>query len=302
MHTQTDGYRAESGWGSNRYPLNNFAENDVMITRHHIALTILCALIVCSALVPSDPLLTLTICTGAVMGTILPDIQMKKPRGIQARTIAWAVSRFSSTVYTPQICRLYRSVWGHTCDPADKRLTHSVPGILSLWVVVSAFLLVPAFILAGNAGLNLAVAILCGTMLGLVLHLVEDLCTKKGITPLFPFSTTMVSGSIRPCDTTDRRIGQYHLYDCTVACIILGFQHLGPLQGIAAVPLCLFGLGSCLAMMVWSSDVRITREPVFIPASTVPAPILSDPFVRIWRAEHPSPGLMMGVYYLQRPL
>lgn len=273
-----------------------------MITRHHLVLTSLCALIVCSALVPSDPLLSLIICAGAMGGTILPDIQMKKPRGLQARTVAWAITRFSSAVCTPLICRVYRGRRGRTCDPADKRLTHSVPGILVLQATFAAFLLVPAYFLTGGTALHLPAFLLCGTMLGLVLHLVEDLCTKKGITPLFPFSITMLSGSIRPCDTTDRRIAQYHLYDCTVACIILGFQHLGPLQGIAAVPLCLFGLGSCLAMMVWSSDVRVTREPVGIPAGPVSSPLLSDPFIRTWRREHPAAGLEMGVYYLKRPL
>ena len=98
-----------------------------MITRHHVALTILRTLILCSALVPSDPILILVICAGACTGAILPDFQMKKPNGFQCMTIAWAVSRFTSILVTPLLCRLYHSMDLHANDLRDKRLTHSVP-------------------------------------------------------------------------------------------------------------------------------------------------------------------------------
>ena len=119
-----------------------------MITRHHVALTILCTLILCSALVPSDPVLILVICAGACTGAILPDIQMKKPQGFQIRTVAWMVSRFSSILcHTSYLPAVSYPDGAHACDPGDKRLTHSVPGILFLWAVLAAFLLVPAFII-----------------------------------------------------------------------------------------------------------------------------------------------------------
>ena len=46
-----------------------------MITRHHVALAMLCTTIICSALVPSDPVLITVICLGTCTGAILPDIQ-----------------------------------------------------------------------------------------------------------------------------------------------------------------------------------------------------------------------------------
>ncbi|MFA5267405.1 MAG: metal-dependent hydrolase [Methanoregula sp.] len=270
-----------------------------MITRHHIALTILCALILCSALVPSDLVLMTVICAGACIGTLLPDIQMKKPKGTQIRTVAWLVSRLTRIVFTPLICRLYHALGERTCDPEEKRLTHSVPGILFLWAVMATLLVVPAFLIT-SAALGLSAAFLCGVMLGLVLHLIEDMCTRKGITPLFPFSTTRVSGSIRPCNTTDRRIAQFHFYHCSVTGIILGFQYLGSWQGIASVPLCLFGLGSCLGMMIWSSDVSISYDAIGNLVNEQRTPVLSDPFIAQWKAGHLSQGLMMGVYYFNK--
>jgi hypothetical protein len=270
-----------------------------MITRHHIALTIVCTLILCSALVPGSPVSLLVICTGAGIGTILPDIQMKKPQHFKTRTIAWMIARFTSSVCTPPMCLLYRHFTGLTYDPRDKRLTHSVPGIIFLWAIPAVILLIPAFFLMGSAAFGIPVAFLAGVMLGLILHLVEDLCTRKGITPFFPFSTTIVSGSIRPCDTTDRRIAQFHYYHCSVAGIILGFQYLGTLPAFSAMPICLFGLSSCLWMMVWSSDVGITRENYGDRTPASPSPVLLDPVSFPGTPRYPTSGLMMGVYYFK---
>jgi len=164
----------------------NLPENTLMITRHHVALVILCTIILCSALVPSEPVLILVICLGACTGAILPDIQMKKPQGVQIRTVAWGITRFSSILCTPVICWSYQVLSGRTFHAGDKRLTHSVPGILFPGAIFAVFLLIPALIVMGSAYLYLPVAFLCGLMLGMVLHLVGDLCTRKGIT--HPFS------------------------------------------------------------------------------------------------------------------
>ncbi|PKL69851.1 MAG: hypothetical protein CVV30_00290 [Methanomicrobiales archaeon HGW-Methanomicrobiales-1] len=271
-----------------------------MITRHHVALVIFCTLILCGALVPSAPFLILVICLGACTGAILPDIQMKKPHGVQIMTVGWMVTRFSSILCTPVICWLYHALSGRSFHDGDKRLTHSVPGILLLWLVLAVVLLVPVFTLMGSATRYLAAAFLCGVMFGLILHLLEDMCTRKGITPLFPFSTTKVSGSIRPCDTSDRRIAQFHFYHCSVAGIIVGFQFLGNWQGITSIPVCIFALGSCLGMMVWSSDINITGEPAEYGATGIRIPVLSDSFTVLGNPDHASSGLLMGVYYFTK--
>ncbi|MDO9550260.1 MAG: metal-dependent hydrolase [Methanoregula sp.] len=272
-----------------------------MITRHHVALAILCTLILCGVLVPSDPFLILVISLGACTGAILPDIQMKKPQGMfQIRMAGWIVTRFSSILCTPIICRLYHALSGRTFHFGDKRLTHSVPGILFLESVLSAFLLVPAFIFLSSASWYLPVAFLCGVIFGLVLHLLEDMCTRKGITPLFPFSTTKVSGSIRPCDTTDRRIVQFHFYHCSVAGIIIGFQFIRDWQDASSVPVCIFALASCLGMMIWLSDVSISCEPAEYGATGIRIPVLSDLFTVPGNSDHSSSRLLMGVYYFTK--
>jgi hypothetical protein len=198
------------------------------------------------------------------------------------------------------ICLAYHATSGGIYDPADKRVTHSVPGILFIGAVCTAFLVLPAFILMGSAALYLPVAFLGGVMLGMVLHLLEDMCTRKGITPLFPFSRIKISGSIRPCDSTDLRIAQFHFYHCSIAGIILGFQFLGTWPGASSVPVCLFALGSCVGMMIWSSDVKLSSAPVGEPSPEIPVPVRSDPFAVLGNPEHSSPGLLMGVYYFNK--
>ncbi len=194
----------------------------------------------------------------------------------------------------------YHAVSGGIYHPTDKRLTHSVPGILCIGAACTALLILPAFLVMGSAALYLPVAFLGGVVLGMVLHLLEDLCTRKGITPLFPFSTMKIFGSIRPCDTSDRRIAQFHFYHCSVAGIIFGFQFLGNWPGASSVPVCLFALGSCVGMMIWSSDVQLSSEPVRNPAPAIAVLIRSDPFAVLGNPEHSCPGLLMGVYYFNK--
>jgi membrane-bound metal-dependent hydrolase YbcI (DUF457 family) len=270
-----------------------------MITRHHVALVILCTLILCGAQVPSDLILITVICAGACTGAILPDIQMKKPLGFQIRTVAWMVTRFSSIICTPVICWLYCALSGHTFHIGDKRLTHSVPGILFLWAILAACLLIPVFIIIRGPTLYLTTALLCGVMLGLVLHLLEDMCTRKGITPLFPLTTMKISGSIRPCDTTDMRITQFHVYHCSVAGIIIGFQYLGNWQGISLVPVCIFALASCLGMMIWSSDVNISSE-LTAKGVEIRTPVLANPLIIQGTHDSSSSGFKRAVYYFNK--
>ena len=268
-----------------------------MITRHHVALTIMCTLILCSALVPTSPIVILVICLGAGIGTIMPDIQMKKPHHFQIRSFAWMVTLFGSILCTPLICRIYLYLAGFAIDRKDKRLTHSIPGIVFLFAILAVLLLIPVSVFMNRAALNISAAFLGGVMIGMILHLVEDLCTRKGISPFFPFSTTRISGSIRPCDMDDRRITQFHFFDCSMAGTVLGFQYLGTWQGFSVFPLCLFGLGSCLVMMIWSSDAEIRPENDRDRAPVITPLVMLDPISFPGKPRYSLQGLMMGVYY-----
>src|SRR5512145_2630606 len=101
-----------------------------MITRHHLMLGLLCSLIPGAVIAGSDPVLA-SFCTGGVLiGVILPDVHMKQPKKTAPLTIAWMVVQGGRTICVPPLCIIYRKLFRIDCTTDDKRLTHSLPGMI----------------------------------------------------------------------------------------------------------------------------------------------------------------------------
>jgi hypothetical protein len=231
-----------------------------MITRHHVTLALICALILCSSGLFSDPFTMALVIAGTCFGAVLPDIQMTKPRRLTFRTPAWYVVQFSRRICAPLICRLYREVLPGEFQVNDKRLTHSLPGLAVISAILAAMLYVPVTV-SGAAFLFPATTVfLGGVILGMGLHLVEDLCTRKGIWPFFPFIPVTLAGSIRPCDRTDPRIAQYHIQHAMLLLVIAGLGSRAFLPRGLFLPLGIIGTAACLGMMVGLSDVSVDPE------------------------------------------
>jgi hypothetical protein len=245
-----------------------------MITRHHMALALICALILCSGFYLSNPLMIVLVVVGTCIGVLLPDIHMTRPKHLTFRTVAWLIVQFPRRICAPLLCQIYAYSRHPVLDSADKRLTHSLPGVLFIGACTGAFVYVPAYvtdsILAGSAAIFLS-----GVLLGLGLHLTEDLCTRKGIFPFFPFSLWTVAGSIRPCDRTDPRIARYHIQHCMVLLVFFGLESMGILAHALFLPLSITGVGICLGTMVYFSEVSIRQNPVMSGDVIVPSPIKS---------------------------
>lgn len=231
-----------------------------MITRHHVALALLACLILCSSFLLFSPLSVVILCAGTVTGSLLPDIHMSRPKKNGLRTLAWALVQLPRKAASVFLYRL--AVWCGLpgTDPADKRLTHSLFGILFLALCASLILCIPVYLVipswTGNALLFVA-----GLSLGLGLHLAEDLCTRKGIFPFFPFGQERIAGSIRPCDRADLRIAWFHFEHALALLILLGLNGAGLLPPSLAFPAGVVGFAACQGIMVYSADVRILRDP-----------------------------------------
>jgi hypothetical protein len=228
-----------------------------MITRHHLTLVLICTLILGVAIYPSDIIQLSMFAAGSCAGAVLPDIHMKKPKRTNLRTIAFYISRFTVLFCSPVLIRLCHAVNGMSLSPSDKRLSHSVPGIFIIGSMVAGFFIVPFLIFSEIQVLTLLFPFVGGVLAGLAFHLIEDSCTRKGFSPLFPFSAVKISGTIRPCDKTDSRIMQYHFHHCSMIITIFGFHFVGVWPQSISLLLSLVGLCSCLAMMVWFSNLRI---------------------------------------------
>jgi hypothetical protein len=209
---------------------------------------------------------------GTCIGVLLPDIHMTRPKYLTFRTVAWLIVQFPRRVCAPLLCRIYAYSRHPVTDPSDKRLTHSIPGVLFIGACMWTLVYIPVYA-AGSVLAVPAAIFMIGVLLGMGLHLAEDLCTRKGIFPFFPFNTWTIAGSIRPCDRTDPRIARYHIQHCTVLLVFVGLESLGILAHALFLPFSIAGVGICLGMMTYFSEITIRQNPGHAGDIKVPKPV-----------------------------
>jgi len=228
-----------------------------MITRQHLLLVLLCSVILSSAIMDYNPALAFVVAIGACIGAIIPDIQMKRPRNNPLRTSAWVVAQVGRRICTPIMCTLYRGIFRIECNPSDKWLTHSLPGLILNFGILSAIASVPVFVFGDEIPVLLVLGFLAGLLFGMVLHLAEDCCCRKGIALFYPFNDTRIYGSIRPCDVIDRRITGFYVYHATVLFFFLLIQSAVHVSLSEMIAFGIFSISLCVGSMIWQSDVRI---------------------------------------------
>lgn len=232
----------------------------VMITRHHLALTLICVLFPCTVIAGTRPDLLLFVLAGAGIGAILPDIHMKRPSKIRFLTGAWLLVQTGRKTVVPVMCRLYRFLLGIRPSPDDKRLTHSIPGTIVFAILYTSPALAVGILLSGHpVGLAL-LAFSSGIFMGMIIHLTQDLCTRKGIVPLYPFSEILIRGSIRPCDLHDPRIFRFHIQHIAILFVFQIALFLATLPAPAILPFAFLCTTLCIVLMIWQSEVHIGRD------------------------------------------
>ena len=231
-----------------------------MITRHHITLAILCTLILTVAVIPGNYWMMGLIMLGAVIGSVLPDIHMKKPSRLRLLTAAYYLTRFCERVCMPVMKFFIRNLLNTPIADKDKRATHSMAGLFFIFVTMAGFVFIPVWISGNLIILIAAETFLSGIAGGLVLHIIADMCTKKGITPFFPFSTLQVSGSIRPCNPDDRRIAGYHSILCLVLAVVITMPGYGKSPVMIEELFAPLGLLLCFGTMLYFSRTRVKKD------------------------------------------
>jgi len=231
-----------------------------MLTRHHVLLGLLCSFIPGSVIAEFNPFLAVLIITGCGIGLILPDIHMKRPQKDSLLTVAWGIVQAGKWICLPVMCRLYRRLLKTACEPGDKRLTHSVLGILLYFSILSGIAYVLVLLFKNYLPVSLAMGFLGGLLIGMLIHLAEDLCTRKGITPVYPLNDTKIVGSIRPCDVLDNRILRFHIYHGTVLFFFVVFLYAVHSSVYELIACSFLGVGACVGSMIFLSEVSIERS------------------------------------------
>ncbi len=228
-----------------------------MITRQHLLLVLICSILLSSAIQNYDPVLAFLVSIGSCIGAILPDIQMKRPKKISLLTLAWGIVQAGRRTCIPVMCALYRVLFSTRFGTNDKRLTHSIPGIFLYFLLLSAIGYIPVFLFDTGIPVLPVTGLLAGLLFGMLLHLAEDACCRKGITPFYPFNDIRVSGSIRPCDVLDTRITGFYVYHGTVLFFLLFIQSAIHASLVGMMALGVISVCLCVGSMIWQSDVRI---------------------------------------------
>ena len=185
---------------------------------------------------------------------------MKRPKKSILLTIAWGIVQAGRLICIPVMCTLYGRIFNIAAEPGDKRLTHSIPGVFLYFTILTgiAYLLVSLF--KSYIPVSLVMGFLGGILLGMLLHLAEDLCTRKGISPLYPLNDTRIFGSIRPCDVLDNRVLRFHIYHGSILFFFLVFQFAMNWSGYYPIAFGFLGIGICNVSMVCQSDVRVMLQ------------------------------------------
>ncbi len=240
-----------------------------MLTRHHLLLTLGCTFLLLVPFISAYPAASFVLLCGAGIGSILPDFHMKRPsRRQNPKRLAYGLTRVTARIFVPILVVVSRHALRLEPDPLDKRLTHSGQALIIYGfcaTVVSGLI-----ILAPHTGeLRLVTFFLAGTLLGFLLHLLEDACTKKGICPLFPVDARLfLVGTIRPCETTDRRISIFILLSALLAGGLLlageseilapGALHMAVIAAFLLISAIMF---HCSEMKLERRDDRRFRSP-----------------------------------------
>ncbi|WP_292421911.1 metal-dependent hydrolase, partial [Methanoregula sp.] len=230
-----------------------------MLTRHHLAL----ALMTGGILWTTENITGITgiflIC-GICLGAILPDIHMKQPSAIRLLSVAWCIVSITRITIIPALSGLYSLLFGIPVNTSDKRLTHSLPGIVLFTLLFTGALFVLSSLVPVSGAWPLFLHLSAGVFTGLAIHLVHDLCCRKGIALFYPFSETILHGSIRPCDVYDFRISRFHIQHVLIFVVCQIVVVAAVLPGDVSSAAGIAGAFFSLLVMVLQSEVRPGRD------------------------------------------
>lgn len=184
-----------------------------MLGRHHVLLSAATAVFVSAPVVPVNPLAVIVFVVAVAIGSLLPDADspdaaifhtevrgLRGSRGEVLNAIGPLLPVFGYTtrylVYRPAVIVADRLFTTRTVEAKHRAFLHSLLGAGTITIVLGVYL-VAILLLLGTLPLRYLGLFLAGIFLGVILHLVQDSCTKSGIRWAYPFESWRLRGRLR---------------------------------------------------------------------------------------------------------
>ncbi|HTY14630.1 MAG TPA: hypothetical protein VMC42_02885 [Methanoregulaceae archaeon] len=127
-----------------------------------------------------------------------------------------------------------------------------MPGLFFIALVSGCLVCLTIWVFPFSQGTYPLEILLSGIVIGFIQHFIEDSCTKKGVMPLFPRNDKFrISGSIRPCERSDRRILYFHAYLIGTVVLLFLLYYTGACPGYLEWPVSIVALAICIIAMMY---------------------------------------------------
>lgn len=238
-----------------------------MLGRDHLLLTLATVSLVLAPLFAAYPAIVLVALVGTAIGSLIPDADAEdaaifhtRVRGVRGNVgkainaIGLLYPAFGYVtrylIYKPAV-RVYDDYVfrGIAIEERHRGFLHSLLGISTATVVTGAYLVVVLAVL-GLLSVALLGVFLLAYLVGALLHLLEDSCTRSGIQWHYPFRTWRVRGTLRTSPKVRDALPQraFLLVLAGVAVVLFLIPPSYP-----AVPPALFAaLGALIGALLWA--------------------------------------------------
>ena len=177
-----------------------------MLSKDHFVLSIFSDFILFSWLFFQNPFFFFAITFGVFIGCLLPDTDLPKSRIDYLKGITGFFVFITKNFINPLVAIIFEFVLKKPIDRGHRGITHTIYGILTYCLIIEGIGLLLFFVLRTGGFITGYSLFVFGLFFGGMLHLMEDSCTKSGITPFYPLNgDKKYSGNVSTFNLKEKR-------------------------------------------------------------------------------------------------
>jgi membrane-bound metal-dependent hydrolase YbcI (DUF457 family) len=198
-----------------------------MLAEDHLKLSVFSSVILFGWLIFQNAMIFAAILGGVVIGCFLPDTDLPKSKIDSMKGIAGFFGIISKHILNPLVTLIFEFLLKQPIDQRHRGITHTIYGILTYCLLIEVISL-PILFWSGMWGSFIIYSFFVfGLLFGGILHLMEDSCTKTGITPFYPLNQIKkYSGNISTFDPNERRPKYYFMLLLMITGFLLYIQFI----------------------------------------------------------------------------